>query len=332
MLFKTVTLPATCGNDSLATFQTKVEEYGKSALISRILHCDEAESGSPGLTWLEIIPKLAKVYGEAGPLTSVRVTVSPTLCCKMQVMWPVVQTVRTLFVQSCDDKSFVSLLQQILPDSSYAVCPGIADFSQRYSAVHRDVQGLQKVCVGGAVFKYESEKCLKWHIPANQKALASDRTFNMCIQCKNLDCLLAKNAAATLALSTPEKIARTLPGSHFPLAYLSPASQKVHIRRLQTERKILAQKLKKYDHLSVSLCSEQTAELCSVVDIINGDQSIRSELDEILLEADEHKEGHGSTLQDIWDADSIEYGDGKLFVEDQRKNSKLYLDSMVCKS
>ena len=236
----------------------------------------------------------------------------------MQVMWPVVQTVCTVFVQSCDDKSFISLLQQILPGSSYTVCPGIADFRQRYSAIHRDVQGLQKICVGAAVLKYESEKCLKWHIPANQKVLASDRTFNMCIQCKNLDCRLAKNLAATLTLSTPEKIARALPGSHCPLAYLSPASQKVRIRRLQTERRTLAHKLKKYDHLSVSLCSEQT-ELCGVVDVINGDQT---ELYEILLEADEHKEGHGSILQDIWDADSIEYGDGKLFVEDQHRNSK----------
>ena len=239
---------------------------------------------------MEIAPKVAKVYGDAGPLVPVRVLVSPTLYCKLQVMWPVVQTVRTLFIQSSNDKSFVSLLQEILPDTSYAVCPGIVDFNQRYSAIHRDVQGLQNICVGVAVLKYESEKCLKCHIPANQKALASDRTFNMCIQCKSLDCLLAKDVTATLALSTPEKIARTLPGSHSPLAYLSPASQKVRIRRLQTERKTLAQKLEKYDHLSVSLCSEQTVELCNVVDIISGDQLIQSELDEILLDADKHKD------------------------------------------
>ena len=63
--------------------------------------------------------------------------------------------------------------------------------------------------------------------------------------------------------------------------------------------------------MSVTLCSEQTAELCNVVNI-NGDQSSRSELDEILLEADEHKEGHMGTLQDIWDADSIKSGYLKL--------------------
>ena len=84
MLFITVTLPTSDRElDSLAAVQAKVEECGKSTLTSRMVHCDEAESGKPGLTWLEIAPKVAKVYGDAGPLVSVRVLVSPTLCCKL---------------------------------------------------------------------------------------------------------------------------------------------------------------------------------------------------------------------------------------------------------
>ena len=330
MLFNTVTLPkddtvADQADDSLAAILAKVEEYGKSALVSRMLHSDEAKSGRTGLTWLEVSPKVSKVYDSAGPLTPFRVLVSPILSCQFQIMWPVVRTVNTIFIQSAGDAAFVRLLQQMLPDAPYVVCPGIADFSRQYSLVHRDVQGLHKICNGAVVIKYESEKCLKWHIPCNRKLLPNDRTFNMCVQCKNLDSLLSKHVASTLALSTPEKIARTLPSSRFPITYLSPASQKVRVRRLQAERKNLAQKLKKYDHLAVSLCSEQTAELCNVVNIINEDQSIRSELDEILMEADKHKEGHGSILQDIWEADSTEDGDLKLFVEDQRKNSEFIL-------
>ena len=246
MLFKTVSVPSNSGGDSLAGFQTKVEEYSKRSLMSRMLHCDEAKSGSPGLTWLEITPKLANICGDAGPLVPVRLLVSPTLCCKLQLMWPVVRTVRTVFIQGSSDESFVALLQQILPTSSYVQCPGIADYSQRYSTIHREVQGLQKISVGAMVLRHESERCFKWHVPANQKALPGHRTFNMCVQCKLLDSLLAKNVA-THAVTTPEKIARTLPSSHFPLTYLSPALQKVRIRRLQKERKNLAQKMKKYD-------------------------------------------------------------------------------------
>ena len=52
MLFKTVTLPTRDKElDSLAAVQAKVEECGKSTLTSRMVHCDEAESGKPGLTW-----------------------------------------------------------------------------------------------------------------------------------------------------------------------------------------------------------------------------------------------------------------------------------------
>ena len=140
-------------------------------------------------------------------------------------MWPVVQTVRTVFIQDSSDETFVTLLQHILPTSSYVQCPGIADYNQRYSTIHREVQGLQKISVGAVVLRHESERCFKWHVPANQKALPDHRTFSMCVQCKLLDSLLAKKVA-THTVSTPEKIARTIPSSHFPLTYLSPASQR----------------------------------------------------------------------------------------------------------
>ena len=54
------------------------------------------------------------------------------------------------------------------------MCPGIADISDRVPFNHRYVQGLQKICVGAAVLKYESEEYLKWYVPANQQVLPSD--------------------------------------------------------------------------------------------------------------------------------------------------------------
>lgn len=107
----------TIPKDSLAAIQAKVEEYGKSGLTSRMLHCDEAESGRPGLTWLEVAAKVAKVYEDTGPLTPIRVLVSPTLCCRFQIMWPVVQTVQTVFIQSAGDAAFSNLLKRMLPDA-----------------------------------------------------------------------------------------------------------------------------------------------------------------------------------------------------------------------
>ena len=149
------------------------------------------QSGNSGLTWIEITPKLAVICGDSGPLVPVRLLVSPAHCCKLQVMWPLVRTVRTTFVQGSSDESFVALLEQILPTSPYVLCPGIADYCQKYGAIHRDVQGLKKICEGSAVLRYESEQCSKLHVPANKKNRPGNRTYNMCIQCK----LLAKNIA-----------------------------------------------------------------------------------------------------------------------------------------
>ena len=144
MLFATVTMAPDDDKDSLAAFETKVNEYAKQSLQSRLLHCDEVESGNPGLTWIEITPKLAMVCGESGPLMPVRLLVSPTHYCKLQVMWPLVRTVHATFVQGSADESFIALLQQILPTSPYGLC-------QQYGAIHRDVQGLQKICNGSTV-------------------------------------------------------------------------------------------------------------------------------------------------------------------------------------
>ena len=178
MLFATVTMPSD-GEDSLAAFETKVTEYARQSLQSRLLHCDEVQSGNPGLAWIEIMPKLAVICGDSGPLVPVRLLVSPTHCCKLQVMWPLVRTVRTTFVQGSSDESFVALLEQILPTSPYVLCPGIPDYCQKYGVIHRDVQGLQKICEGSAVLRYESEQCSKFHVPANQKTRPGERTYNV---------------------------------------------------------------------------------------------------------------------------------------------------------
>lgn len=65
---------------------------------------------------------------------------------------------------------------------------------------------------------------------------------------------------------------------------------------------------------------EQDSELSAAVSTINKNPSMRSELDEVFLEADNHKEGHGATLQDIWELDSAD----KESTQDQQRNSKLF--------
>ena len=73
----------------LSSVRRKVEEYSTS-LTSRMLYCDEAQSGSPGLT-VRNYSKVAQIYENVGPLMSV-----------------------------CDDTVLVDLIKQLIPSSPYA--------------------------------------------------------------------------------------------------------------------------------------------------------------------------------------------------------------------
>lgn len=295
------------------------EEYS-STLTCRMIHGDYAASGGIGLTWLEVSQCQAKVISEVGPVHPVRVVIGMSLVCKLQIVWLVVCTVQQVALRCHDDESLFKLLQQMLPKLKYAVCPGIPDYIERYSAFsHHPVKCLRKVSVGDEILRCESVCCLLWHMPTDQRSIPGEQLFNVCAHCRNVDRLLAKDVAA--ASSSDTKIARTLPTSNYPLEMLSPASQKARMRRIMKDRKNLNAKLDKYSKLCISLTDEQDSELSAVVSKINKNPSMRSELDEVFLEADNHKEGHGAILQDIWELDSAD----KEFTDNQQRNSELFV-------
>ena len=222
------------------------------------------------------------------------------------------------FQSAKEEAVFSNLLKQMLLGVLYVVYHGIADFCQQYSAIHRDVQGLRKMCWCSSNNSINHKSVLNGMLHKINKVLPSERTYNLRIQYQNLNRLLTKDVAATRALITLEKIACTLRGSHVTEdSYSSTSNRKKN--SLESLRNMIT---------SVSLCSEPTAELCNVVNIINGDPSIRSELDEILLEADKHKEGQ------LWDADSIESGDLKLLIllKISRKTVSFYTGHVDFKS
>ena len=235
-----------------------------------------------------------------GPVYPVRVIISISLVCKLQIVWPVVRTVQQVALRCQDDESLFKLLQQMLPKSKYAVYPGIPDYIEQYSALIRHpIKSLRKIYLGDEVLRCECVCFLLWHIPTDQRSIVGEQLFNVCAHCKNVDWLLAKDTVAGAASSSDTKIAHTLPTSNYPLEILSPASQKARMRRIMKDRKNLNAKLDKYSKLCISLTDEQDSELSAIVSNINKNQSMRSELNEMFLEADNHKEGHEAILQDI---------------------------------
>ena len=309
---------------ALGMIQARLECYEEysSALACRMIHADCAGSGGVGLTWLEVCQRQAKVVPDVGPVLPVRAVIGMSLICQLQVVWPVVRTVKQVVLRCHDDENLFRLIQQMLPKSKYAVCPGITDYVERYSVlVRHPIKCLRKITVGDQILRCESVCCLLWHIPMDQRSIPGERLFNVCVHCKNVDRLLAKDAVAAAASTSDTRLSRTLPTSNYPLQMLSPASQIARMRRIMKDRKNLNAKLDKYSKLCISVSDEQDSELSAVVSTINNSPCIRSELDEVFLEADKHKEGHGAVLQDIWELDSAD----KEFTEDQRKNSELFV-------
>ena len=80
------------------------EEYS-STLTCRMIHGDYAASGGVGLTWLKVCQRQAKVIPEVGPVHLMRVVISMSLVCKLQVVWPVVCTVHQVVLRCHDDES-----------------------------------------------------------------------------------------------------------------------------------------------------------------------------------------------------------------------------------
>ena len=300
----------------------KVVEHSQYSKIlqSRLLSLGDISlpASCEGTLWLEVTSKNVEVRDTSvGPIHSLRLVVSSSNVYQLQVTWPVIRMTKFGVLQ--DEADFEKILDQLLPESNFAVCPGISDYQSRYSALIRHAtKNVKTISVGEEVVRYEALNCLLWHQKTDSRVTVLDRSSGMCTECKKVDRALEREARYSDALTSEEKIMRTFPTSNYPLSLLSPASQKVRIRRLMNEQKALNIKLREYEHFSASLDDEQSDELAAIVQIIDADPSIRAELDQLFLEADEHAEGHGTSLQEMWEADAA----AENFMNDQQRYSK----------
>ncbi len=319
--------------DLLHSVQTRIDTLGKFSgyLGARKLETSPLtdEPNVDGTVWLEICPRKAEVYSaDDGPILPVRLLVSSTQSYQLQVMWPVVRTVQRGLLAR-DLSNLDTLLDQMLPDSGYVVCPGIRWYDQCYADdIRYSPKGLRKIAVGEKNIRHESDKCHLWHKASNQKMTIFDRRYNLCNACKALEGHLVQTAREESKVSPGSRMIRTLPSSSYPMHLLSPASQKTRVRRVLRERKHLHERIGKYSHVCVTLDDQQDQEMAEITRVIDGTPELREQLNGLFLEADEHREGHGDTLQEIWETDT-EDRDKKAFFDVQAKTSKCAV--IVCK-
>ena len=142
----------------------KVVEHSQYSKIlqSRLLSLGDISlpASCEGTLWLEVTSKNVEVRDTSvGPIHPLRLVVSLSNVYQLQVTWPVIRTTKFGVLQ--DEADFEKILDQLLPESNFAVCPGISDYQSRYSALIRHAtKNVKTISVGEEVVRYEALNCL----------------------------------------------------------------------------------------------------------------------------------------------------------------------------
>lgn len=115
---------------------------------------------------------------------------------------------------------------------------------------------------------------------------------------------------------------RQQPSSNYPVKYLSPKSKTTRYANSTLQRHRLEKHVKKlYKRTKVELPQEQSAELCKLIESIEGSDAGKKELAKICNEGNQYKSGKGhkagDCLKEVWRKDR------ESFFKDQRSNGKL---------
>ena len=118
---------------------------------------------------------------------------------------------------------------------------------------------------------------------------------------------------------------RQMPNSHFPWQFLSPGSKSKRIRNIQQQRsRAIKQALKFYKKTKVGLPSNQSKELCQLIQAIESSEAGKRELGKIVQEGHqfEGKGGlkAGDCVNETWRKDREE------FFKDQQSNGEIALN------
>ena len=83
-------------------------------------------------------------------------------------------------------ESAEATINQILPRSGNVLCPGfpVDGYRDRFNVIRFHMRGVR--VIKDPVERYESENCLVWHIPSNQKTKVCHTLHNVCDNCKKV--------------------------------------------------------------------------------------------------------------------------------------------------
>lgn len=130
------------------------------------------------------------------------------------------------------------LLNTLLANSGYCLCPGIRNFDNEFGETVRFQPKHLRVWTHPHS-RYDSEECVLWLKPSNLRLPADSSLRNTCPACRLLYRSLVAIRGRALEASPDHKEKWSDPSSNWPLKYLSPASQaKRTVKGSEQRRKV----------------------------------------------------------------------------------------------
>ena len=219
----------------------------------------------------------------------------------------------------------IELAQEML-HGKHTLCPGVLKDFSFLGYVPENIR-----VIGGPTSSAHSKTCKIWHIPSKNIPLKSGsdpRLKSVCTECREVARYIEKKVTAKKNVDETTRMKRQMPNSHFPWKFLSPGSKSKRTRNLRQQRsRAIKQALKFYKKTKVELPSNQSKELCQLIQAIENSEAGKRELGKIVEEGNqfEGKGGlkAGDCVSETWRKDREE------FFKDQQSNGEIALNYIL---
>ena len=137
-----------------------------------------------------------------------------------------------------DQNRFDELISSMCPDSRYFMCQGIPHNMSTMMAFQTNSLRSWDL----PFQRLDHKDCIMW-LKSTSSSASAKTPPQRCKGCTNLMYYIRREGKKRESVTSEQKAARVQPSSHFPMKYLSPASQEERRSSLSKERKSLKQQV-----------------------------------------------------------------------------------------
>ena len=202
----------------------------------------------------------------------------------------------TIFSGNTTDDSFNNLLQSMLSNSGYFLCPGMPlDIVEKCTFEAKNVRKWMS-----PFHRIDHKECEQWFRAPLKKSIHAPT----CSKCIKLRHYLVTEVRRRAAVTSTQKEKRALPTSRCPVKYLTPCTRRMRMALLRKETNYMQRKVHCYKKYDINVGTATQNELIELVAHISRTSNI--ELQKVLAEAD--RAGKGDVLRMKWKQDVDERG------------------------